>query len=143
MQSNWPDHALPPCGLPLTGSRHEKPYTQRFGACARRFQCWHLDCFTSACARDLTARCADTPPQTKMDDKMNHLAKTNRRYHRDLLTYTSAQQQMSKTTDTATLNDKGKYCASQVLDYSGERRKRSAERAGKPWAIASRSLRLR
>lgn len=96
--------------------------------CARRFQCWHLDCFTLACARDLTASRADTllPPQTKMDDKMNHLAsKLNAGLIVALLTYTSgAAADEQDYRYTATLNDKGKYCARvKVLDYSGERKK--------------------
>ena len=79
-------------------------------------------------AGDLTASCADTllSPQTKMDDKMNHLAsKLTTGIIVALLTYTSgAAADEQDYRYTATLNDKGKYCARvKVLDYSGERKK--------------------
>ena len=65
-------------------------------------------------------------PQTKMDDKMNHLAaKLTTGLIMTLLTHTSgAAANEQDYRYTATLNDKGKYCARiKVLDYSGERKK--------------------
>ena len=84
--------------------------------------------YVSVRAGDLTASCAYTllPPQTKMDDKMNHLAsKLTTGLIVALLTYTSgAAADEQDYRYTATLNDKGKYCARvKVLDYSGERKK--------------------
>ena len=83
--------------------------------------------YVSVRASNLTASCADTllPPK-KMDDRMNHLAaKLTTGLIVTLLTYTSgvaANEQDYRY--TATLNDKGKYCARvKVLDYSGERKK--------------------
>ena len=61
-----------------------------------------------------------------MDDKMNHLAsKLTAGLIVALLTYTSgAAADEQDYRYTATLNDKGKYCARvKVLDYSGERKK--------------------
>ena len=83
--------------------------------------------YVSVRASDLSASRADALlPQTKMDKKMNHLAsKLTTGLIVALLAYTSgvaADEQDYRY--TATLNDKGKYCARiKVLDYSGERKK--------------------
>ena len=83
--------------------------------------------YVSVRASELTASCTDTLlPKTKMDDKMNHLAsKLTAGIIVTLLTYASgAAADEEDYRYTATLNDKGKYCARvKVLDYSGERKK--------------------